>query len=120
VLMEINGRYWGSYPLAVHCHADFALISYLLESGLGLPQLPPPRDRVRCRMVATEIKRLGRILFHPELIADKSFKIDRTAELLRFLADFFRPSSRYYVWAASDPLPFIIDAQNLVKKLRRR
>lgn len=118
VLMEINGRYWGSYPLAVHSQADFALISYFVESGLGLPQLPPARTGIRCRMVATEIKRLVRILLQPGLIADKAFRVRKFAELFRFFTDYLRPNVRYYVWSITDPKPFFKDLKNLLKKLR--
>jgi predicted ATP-grasp superfamily ATP-dependent carboligase len=120
VLMEINGRYWGSYPLAVHCHADFALISYFLESGLALPSLPAPREGIRCRMVATEIKRLARIFLHPARIVDQSFEIRPWAEARRFVVDFFRPGVRYYVWDSGDPGPFLADLRNLARKLLPR
>lgn len=107
VLMEINGRYWGSYPLAVHCHADFALISYFLESGLDLPSLPPPRDDIRCRMVATEIKRLARILLKPGLIVDQSFEIRPWAEARRFMVDFFGPECAITFGTAVTQGPFL-------------
>ena len=116
VLMEINGRYWGSYPLAVHCEAGFALFAYHAGNGLPLPQLPPPKANIRCRMVATEIKRLVRILLHPKRIVDKSFRIRRAYELWRFVTDFLRPNVRYYVWSLSDPRPFVADLRNLVRK----
>ncbi len=120
VLMEINGRYWGSYPLAVHCHADFALLSYYIESGLGLPVLPALRPAIRCRMMSTEIKRLGRIFLHPELIVDRTFKVEKWREAMRFLADFFKPNVRYYVWDRNDPKPYWVDVKNLFKKLLGR
>lgn len=117
VLMEINGRYWGSYPLAMHAGAAFALIAYSLESGLGIPALPAVRENLRCRMVATEIKRLGRLLFSPQRIVDRTFRIKRTAELLRFVADFFRPRVCYYVWLLADPAPFVVDLKNSLRDL---
>ena len=120
VLMEINGRYWGSYPLAVHCHADFALISYLLKSGMVLPILPPVLFGIRCRMMSTDIKRLARIFLHPTLIADRSFKIRHGAEVGRFVADFFRSNVRYYVWDKNDPWPFFVDIKNMLVKLFKR
>jgi len=120
VLMEINGRYWGSYPLAVHCHANFALLSYYLESGLGLPELPALRPAIRCRMMSTEIKRLVRIFLHPELIVDRTFKVNRWREAVRFVTDFSRPSVRYYVWNKSDPKPYFVDVMNLFRKLLGR
>lgn len=119
VLMEINGRYWGSYPLAMYSGANFALLSYYLESQLGLPSLPPVLNGLRCRMVITEIKRLLRIWFQPHRIADRSFKVNRFPELSRFLRDFLRPRVRYYVWSIVDPYPFLADMRNLVRKLFR-
>ena len=117
VLMEINGRYWGSYPLAMQSGANFALISFYLENQLGMPHLPVLRDDLRCRMVVTEIKRLVRIVLQPHRIADRSFKINPVAEVTRFLGDFLRPRVHYYVWAAKDPSPFIADFRNMVRKL---
>ena len=117
ILMEINGRYWGSYPLALHSHADFALMSYCIESGLGVPDLLAPRAGMRCRMASTELKRLARIFLHPELIVDRAFKIDRRAEAVRFFADFFRRDVSYYIWDSSDPKPFFADMRNLLRKL---
>ena len=117
VLMEINGRFWGSYPLAMHAGAGFALIAYFMESGLGMPTLPAVRENLRCRMVVTEIKRLARLLYSPQRIADRAFMINRTAELTRFVADFFRPKVCYYVWSFADPGPFIADVRNLVSKV---
>lgn len=117
VLMEINGRYWGSYPLAVQCGAGFALIAYCLHSKVSLPPLPTIRHGVRCRMVTTEIKRLGRIFIEPELITDRSFKIRKVAELTRFIEDYFRPRVSYYVWSLTDPCPFFADVKNLLHKI---
>ena len=63
-LMEVNGRFWGSFPLAVQAGAGFANLAYHLQ-GLGqTPELPPLTEELRCRMVTTELKRLVRILLH--------------------------------------------------------
>lgn len=112
VLMEINGRFWGSFPLAVHCGAGFALLAHHQTLGLPLTTLPPARDDLRCRMVATEVKRLARIWLHAERIADRSFRVRRGAELGRFLADFVRPRVRYFVASLEDPRPLLADLRN--------
>lgn len=117
VLMEINGRYWGSYPLAVQCDAGFALISHHLENGLGMPDLLPVRNGVRCRMVSTEVKRLVRIILQPSKIVDQAFKLRPTEEIVRFARDFFRPGVCYYVWDRCDPRPFARDVMNMWRKL---
>lgn len=120
MLMEVNGRYWGSFPLAAQSGAGFALLSYHLHSGLELPQMPPVRQGLRCRMVATELKRLRRIWLQPERILDRSFQIEKWRELRRFIFDFLRPRVRYYVWSWADPRPFLQDMRNLVRSGLRR
>ena len=117
VLMEINGRFWGSFPLAVQCGAGFALLAYLVN-GLGRnAALGEVRTGLRCRMMATEIKRLIRILFEPQKISDPFFEPAPGQELARFLLDFFRSGVGYYVWSRDDPAPFFADLTNMV--LRR-
>lgn len=118
VLMEINGRFWGSFPLAVHSGAGFALLAYRAATGQPLDNLPPPRQDLRCRMVATELKRLVRILLQPGRIADRAFRVRPAAETWRFVADFLRPGVRYYLWSIDDPQPFWTDLHNLLRKVR--
>lgn len=114
VLMEINGRFWGSFPLAVHCGAGFALLAHHVQ-GLGkIPPVGQLQKCRRCRMVNTEIKRLFRILFQPGKIRDPYFKLQPTREIFRFVIDFFKPNVSYYLWATDDPAPFFKDIANMV------
>lgn len=119
VLMEINGRFWGSLPLAMHAGAGFALLAHFAALGEPLPALPPQRDDLRCRMVVTEMKRLVRLLLWPQAIKDRSFKVRPLPELRRFVLDFFRPKVRYYVWMLRDPKPFLVDLANGLFKWRQ-
>lgn len=111
-LMEINGRFWGSLPLAVACGAGFALLSHHAALGEALPQLPEPRSDLRCRMLATEVKRLRRLWLHRGQILDPLFEPKPLADTLRFVADFLRPSVRYFVWDLDDPKPTWRDLRN--------
>lgn len=54
-LMEINGRFWGSLPLATFAGADFpkALVELLLEDRT--PTAPPPRSDVYARRFTREL-----------------------------------------------------------------
>lgn len=120
VLMEINGRFWGSFPLAVHSGAGFALLAYALQ-GLGtMPELPVQRSDLRCRMVSTELKRLARIVLQPGRIADPSFMRRPGYEILRFCRDFLRPTTRYYIWSPDDPLPLLADLLNYASRPFKR
>jgi predicted ATP-grasp superfamily ATP-dependent carboligase len=117
VLMEINGRFWGSFPLAVQCGAGFALLAHYVQ-GQGKPAtLGQLQGRWRCRMVGTEVKRLFRILLQSDKIRDPYFIQRPRHELLRFIVDFFRSNVSYYIWSADDPAPFFKDLSNML--LRR-
>lgn len=113
-LMEINGRFWGSLPLACWCGAGFALLTYAVLGNGELPDLPPPRTDLRCRVMGVELKRLARILFRPGAIRDRRFPIRPVREIADFIGDTLRPNVRYYVFAADDPLPFLRDIVNAV------
>jgi predicted ATP-grasp superfamily ATP-dependent carboligase len=119
-LMEINGRFWGSLPLAYHAGAHFPYLYYRLF-GLGLPvDAPAYRAGVRCRYMVPETKRLARILFAAHKIPDRSLAFKRVPELLSYLADFVRPRSHYFVMDRNDPQPFLRDMQQILNKVFSR
>lgn len=120
VLMEVNGRYWGSFPLAVQCHAGFALISYCLAANVPLPDLPRPIESFRSRNIITDSKRLIRILWQAGKIQDKHFSREPINELCQFIGDFFRPNAGYFVWSWDDPVPFFADVTNGLRNLLAR
>jgi predicted ATP-grasp superfamily ATP-dependent carboligase len=120
VLMEINGRFWGSFPLAAQAGAGFATLAYGLQGRGAATELPPARDDLRCRMVSTELKRLFRILLQPRSIADPRFRRRPAYELWRFVSDFLKPRTRYYLWDRRDPGPFLADLRNYALRLLHR
>ena len=114
-LMEINGRLWGSVPLAWHCGAHFAWETYrcgvLGERG---PGAGPVRQR-RARYVIPDTKRTVLVL------RDRALPLgQRLAALARFFLDFLDPRVRYYVWSLRDPGPLLGDLAGIVRRLRRR
>jgi predicted ATP-grasp superfamily ATP-dependent carboligase len=119
-LMEINGRFWGSLPLAYHAGAAFPWLAYRLF-GLREPVAQPSyRAGVRCRFMIPESKRLIRILFQNAKIADRSVAFARLPALLGYLADFLRPASTYYVFEWKDPAPFFRDIGTIARRLLPR
>ena len=118
-LMEINGRFWGSLPLAYHAGARFPLATYQLF-GQGLPVT---QDRyqagMRCRFMIPETKRLLRILFAQQKIADKRLSFSRSAEAWNYIAEFCSPRSSFYVFDRKDRAPFFSDLYQMLAKLRR-
>jgi predicted ATP-grasp superfamily ATP-dependent carboligase len=119
-LMEINGRFWGSLPLAYHAGANFPTLCYRLF-GLGETVTQQPyRGGIRCRFMVPETKRLLRILLQQNKIADRKLRFARLPELFGYLVDFLRLGSRYYVFTWRDPRPFFGDVAQMLGKAFRR
>lgn len=118
VLMEINGRFWGSLPLAYHAGARFA---WLLYQVIGRGERVPPADAyqagVRCKFFLPDTKRLFRILFQPDRIQDKSLRFNRWRELREFVTYPLRPTSRYYIFTRHDPMPWLYEMRTLLRRL---
>jgi predicted ATP-grasp superfamily ATP-dependent carboligase len=119
-LMEINGRFWGSLPLACRAGASFPWLVYQLM-GLNRPIVEAQfKDDVRCRFMIPETKRLLRILFYRKKIADRRLKFRPIPELIRYLFDFVRPRTCYFIFDAKDPGPFISDLMNSFRSISLR
>jgi predicted ATP-grasp superfamily ATP-dependent carboligase len=115
-LMEINGRFWGSLPLAWHAGAFFPWYTYQLFGMDQTPATAPYRAGIRCRFMAPETKRLLRVLCHSQRIADRSITFNRLATLLGYLTDFLRPQTRYFVFSRHDPAPFFKDLRRILRR----
>lgn len=109
MLMEINGRFWGSLPLAYHAGAHFGWFTYaVLGLGRELAQ-PDYRVGLRCRHIVPETKRLVRLWRSGGRTPNRELRFDVWAEAFRYLAQFVSPRSRYYVFTLRDPMPFVRD-----------
>lgn len=62
-LMEVNGRFWGSLPLAYHAGAEFSFLCYQLIGNNEAVANTTYRSGIRCRYMVPESRRLVRILF---------------------------------------------------------
>lgn len=114
-LMEINGRFWGSIPLARHCGAHFAWEYYRTQMGIAAKEPTVTYRALKARYVIPDAKQLLITLRDP-----KRSPRQRLASVLRFLTDFLDPRVRYYVWSLRDPVPLLADAVGVVRKLLRR
>jgi predicted ATP-grasp superfamily ATP-dependent carboligase len=113
-LMEVNGRFWGSQPLAHHCGAEFAWELYR-RRVLGETQPAPPyRPGVIAQYTIPELRRLARVWFGRSKIHDPYFKPSPWRDLAVFLGGIFRPRVRYYVWDWQDPRPWARDMWNIM------
>jgi predicted ATP-grasp superfamily ATP-dependent carboligase len=107
VLMEVNGRFWGSLPTAVHAGADFPFWLY----RTSFPGTPLPSQDyqagLRARSLAGDTKWLLAVLH------------ERKRPALRAIGEYlaaFRPSTRYFMWAWDDPKPAI---GNFLERFRK-
>lgn len=99
-LLEVNGRFWGSLPLALHAGADFpAALLHSHLHPLGAHQNEPYRAGVRCRSLAHDTAALAEIL--------RTGAQPRFAAFRQYLAA-FHPAVGAYVWAWDDPLPSLL------------
>ena len=117
-LMEVNGRIWGSLPLAVHAGVDFP--RHYVELLLGRsPQTAPPACKlgVRSRNLGLDLSWILAVLLglprrrYPFLPAPR-----RTAALVA-AAQLFHPGIHCDVQSLRDPLPGLIDLLAFIRKL---
>lgn len=109
VLMEVNGRFWGSLGLAIAAGADFPYWLYRTASR-SCEETPPRTYRagIRMRSLAGDTKWLL------ETVREAPARLP--SALLQYLAG-FRPSTRYFVWDWNDPMPAL---WNLLGRFRLR
>lgn len=119
-LMEVNGRFWGSQPLARQCGAHFAWELYrraILEED---SPAPPPRSKGRARFMVPETKRLARVLFRRSTVAGAVPPLEPWRDLGRYVAGFFDPKMGYYVFSVNDLGPFLADLRNMIREVFSR
>lgn len=115
--MEINGRFWGSLPLAIAAGVPFA--SALVDCAHNGPASVRQPDYLarHCRFMIPESRRLVRLMFQSNAIQDPFFHYSKTQELANFMRYFFYPRMRYYIFELRDPGPFFTDLKNILAKL---
>jgi protein-tyrosine-phosphatase/predicted ATP-grasp superfamily ATP-dependent carboligase len=101
ILMEVNGRYWGSLPLAIHAGIDFPLYEWQLAHGEEIRVPSSYAPGMRCRWLVGDVQRLYAVLTDPK---DDGFpRSSNWSEMVSFVKDFFAPV-RPAMWSWSDPL----------------
>ena len=120
-LMEINGRFWGSLPLAAAAGADFpAMLAELCLTG-AISEYPAYRPGVYCR-------NLGRDLMWHEMVLRHRGTQDNNAlvqpptvsAVMRDLGRCFSPKHHFDTQSFSDPLPGLVEIIRLAGQYRNR
>lgn len=114
-LMEINGRFWGSIPLAFHCGVHFARELYRCQIDGHQPAQQQPYPSRKARYMIPDAKHIAKVL------SQKGGALGSKLRALgAFTVGFLSPSNCYYVWNLRDPRPFMDDLMQIVRKLVRR
>lgn len=120
-LLEVNGRIWGSLPLATKSGMDFpARYVDLLLNG-------PPRDSVIADQyrVGTRSRHLGLdLVWIASVLAGERrypyLPAPARSEALGALARLLLPSSEHDILSVRDPVPGLIDAVNCLEHIVRK
>jgi len=109
VLMEVNGRFWGSLELAVAAGVDFPSLTVELAEGVRPAAPPPYAAGVLNRWLLGDVDHLLLRLFRS---ADALNLPHGAPSTLRSVADFLkivRPRLHYEVISVSDWRPFVTE-----------
>ncbi len=121
-LMEINGRVWGSLPLAVHSGMDFParLAEMLLFGPPKSAALPDSAYRigVRSRNLGLDLAWIASVLTGRRRFPFLPMPKRRAA--LAALAGMFNPSYKFDVFSWNDPRPGMAEIVTIVKKFARK
>jgi len=113
--MEVNGRFWGSLPLAYHAGVPFAWYTYAVL-GLGMrPDPPSYRAGVRCRYMIPETRRVLTLMRQRGRTQNRALSFSVAGEVIEYVRLFFSPSSRYFVFTFRDPRPFFADMAFVIR-----
>jgi predicted ATP-grasp superfamily ATP-dependent carboligase len=118
-LMEINGRVWGSLPLALTAGVDFPrLWAHLLldgEAGVGPLSLGRYRSGVRARDLPRDLMWIASVLRGRRRHLMLPFPPRRAA--LGALLGFLDPRGHVDAWAWDDPVPAALELPRAMRHL---
>lgn len=101
VIMEVNGRFWGSLQLAIDAGVDFPALLARCAAGDSVPEAADYKVGVRSRWFWGDVDHLYLRL-----------RDGGTGSRLRALLDFLRlrpGRDREEIWRWRDPLPFLVE-----------
>jgi predicted ATP-grasp superfamily ATP-dependent carboligase len=107
-LLEINGRFWGSLPLAIAAGADFPWAAWQLATSGKVEAAPPWIPGVRSRNLIGDLRNLL-----------ETFR--RGPGRTRALREFLKwGDARFDVLSAEDPVPFVTQFAEKGLRVTRR
>jgi predicted ATP-grasp superfamily ATP-dependent carboligase len=118
VLMEVNGRFWGSLELAVDAGVDFPFLAFQLARGIR-PAVPPSYDLgVKNRWILGDLDHLLLRLARSARALDLPTGAPSTVRTLLDFLKIVEPKLHYEVISATDWRPFAHELWQYVRGLR--
>ena len=122
ILMEINGRVWGSLPLAIASGVDFPLmLAELILNGPESAQSISPKEYkigLRSRDLQRDLLWIACVLGQKRKY--KFFEIPGRMRAVYALAGFFNPNRKSDLLCLDDPMPALAQLPGIVKKLAEK
>ncbi len=118
ILIEINGRFWGSLPLATAAGADFPYQLYQLYTSGTVSALQPYRREVYCRKLASDLAWLEAVIRKD---ADtRLVTIPSTGSALKDWLKVFSLKHYFDVQSLGDIKPGLVDIGHIVRSYVER
>lgn len=117
VLMEVNGRFWGSLALAVEAGVDFPFLALQLARGMGPDRIPSYEPGVKNRWLLGDLDHLIQRLVHSAEALDLPEGAPSTARALLDFLKIVEPKLRYEVVSAGDWRPFATEVRHYLRAL---
>lgn len=117
-LMEINGRFWGSLPLASAAGADFPSMLLELELDGHVSPANPYKNDVYCRKLSSDLYWYEAVLRGGE--DPRIVSLPNSRQVFRQLGLFFSFRHRYDVQSLRDPIPGLVDIGSIIAAYIRR
>jgi predicted ATP-grasp superfamily ATP-dependent carboligase len=121
-LMEINGRVWGSLPLAVRSGMDFP--ARLVEMYLyGPPANGVPPDSTYSRGLRVRNLELEMLWIASVLRGKRRYpflEIPKRSSGAKALLELFHPAYKFDILSFDDPRPGLAEVPKIVKKLSKK
>ena len=114
VLMEINGRFWGSLPLAVRAGVNFPILLYDMLVNNRTPRTSTYKKNIYCRNIVNDIE-----WFRNNLTADKKNPLTITIPLKSIIMEYrqiIRGKEYYDTLAPDDILPGAVHIARFFKE----
>jgi predicted ATP-grasp superfamily ATP-dependent carboligase/protein-tyrosine-phosphatase len=118
ILIEINGRFWGSLPLAVAAGADFPHMLYQLYTTGTIGKHEPYRREIYCRKLSSDVRWLEAVLRKD---ADtRLVTIPSIQSGLKDLLHIFLPKHYFDAQSLKDLKPGLVDLKQIITSYTER